>query len=211
MTTQQRMIGGLLLIFGGYILSTTLTASVVPIVFGYDCTQKFLTVKCNLPADVVRNGLSEAIMAIYLAGIAIVLLIKRKSILFPFLMFTIVMAGIAMIWDFFIGNAILSSSRITNDTINILAAVIAASFVLIIMILRKEPYSLIHLGLAIILSYVVKTIASLVLIMVGLSFYGATELFFVYIIYAFGAFTVHLMTVSSFIAAQQPKKIGVSK
>lgn len=210
MTNQQRMIGGLLLVFIGYILSTAFTTSVIPFVFGYDCTQTFLSVKCDLPADQVRNGLSEAVMALYLAGIAAVMLFKRQSTMYPFIMMTVVMAGLAMTWDAFIGNAILNSPKITNDTINILAAVIAASFVLILLILRKQTFSLIKLAQAILLSYLVKTVASIALVMVGLSFYGATELFFVYVFYAFGAFTVHLMTVSSFIASQAGETKGAT-
>ena len=83
---------------------------------------------------------------------------------------------------------------------SISSSVIAASFFLLLVILRQEQYPLLGLARAAFGSYTIKVLSVTAFIAVREGVYGATELFLLYVVYAFGAFSLHLMTVCGFIA-----------
>ena len=85
---------------------------------------------------------------------------------------------------------------------------IAASFFLLLVILRHQRYPLLGVARAAFASYSIKVVSVTAFIAVREGIFGATELFLLYVVYAFGAFSLHLMTVCGFIAstAARPEK-----
>lgn len=200
MTYQLRLIASLLIVFAFYSVSTLVTAALVPKIYGFACTANFLSVSCAFPKDTIGPVQSYALLAALVTTVLVVFrFFGRGSILYPFLtMMGIICLG-TLGFDVLFQQPVINSPKIINDTINILGAVIAASFVLLLVILRHQPYGLPSLVRAAAISYGVKIVSVTFFIAVSRDIYGATELFLLYIVYAFGSFSLHLMTISGFI------------
>jgi hypothetical protein len=115
-------------------------------------------------------------------------------------MLSAVMCAGAIGWDLIAQRPVLFGPRIINDTINVLGAVIAASLTLLIVLCRKLHFSLPRLSAAILISYGLTAASVTAFIELSFNVFGVTELFLLYVIYAFGSFTLHLMTVCGFVA-----------
>ena len=134
----------------------------------------------------------------------------RHTVAFPFIALISLLCGLAILFDLGAARPIINAPKIINDTINILGAVIAASFALILIIVRREPFSLSRLAWAIVISFSIKTLSATAFLELRIGVYGATELFLLYLVYAFGAFTLHLMTVSGFVSTISMRPAGAA-
>lgn len=196
---QARLLSALALILGAYILSAHLTAALIQAVNGVPCDARFLSAVCTYPDDSAVVGQGPFWLSVFLCVAGLASLRFRKSSIFPFLTMMTVLCGAALLWDGVFQRPILHSPKIVNDTLNILGAVVAASFVMVVVLVRDTHYSLGRLGLAVVLSFAVKTLSSVAYVSLSSALFGVTELFLLYVIYSFGSFTVHLMTVCGFI------------
>ncbi len=200
--TQRNFWIGLAICLAGYVGSTQITALAIPFAYGIDCSAHLFSVKCAFPADVGLDRGAYGVLGVTIAtALGLLTWRGRDWVAYPFMMTLGVLAGGAICYDLVADRPILNPARIINGTINILGFVIFASFVLTLAILRQYRLSHARLAVAVIQSYALKTIAVTLFIGVMPLVYGATELLVLYIVYAFGAFTLHIMTVSSMVGS----------
>jgi len=201
MTYQVRLLWALAIVFALYAVSNFVMAALVPALYGIDCSVHFLSTQCTFEADSVRPFWSYAILgALVVSAMLGLRIFGRDTVTYPFLMLFGGLALGAIAFDLALGKPVINGPKITNDTINILGSVIAASFLLLLVILRRETYSLASVARAATASYAIKVASVSFFIAVCEGVFGATELFLLYIVYAFGAFSLHLMTVCGFVA-----------
>jgi hypothetical protein len=197
------------MVFAAYVDSTYATVSMVQSVYGIDCGQEFLSSHCTFADDGLVAMPSYVALAAFLAAVlGFTWLLARRTVAFPFIALIALLCGSAILFDVTVGRPIIHAPKIINDTINILGAVIAASFALILIIVRKEPFSLYRLAWAVVVSFTIKTLSATAFLELRIGVYGATELFLLYLVYAFGAFTLHLMTVSTFVSTLALRPVG---
>lgn len=198
----------ILLVLCGYALWASLTSNLVAGLYGYSCTQQFFTVNCAFPQDSVeaRSGY-PALLAFLLVVVLGLRLVFRSVAAYPFMMLSAALCTAAIAWDSVAVRPVMFSPKILNDTINILGAVIAASLTLIVVLARREPFSLARLAFATLTSYGLTILSVSAFIELSKGVYGVTELFLLYVIYAFGSFTVHLMTVCGFVSRIPAKNV----
>ncbi|WP_265562224.1 hypothetical protein [Sphingomicrobium arenosum] len=201
MSHQQRLLLGLLIVFAGWVLSNHATAVLFPLVHGQSCAVEFLGTRCDLAPDRVQPPNRHALLGLLVLGTMIGLrLFARTRVVYPFAMIFGTLCLFTIGYDALARQPIINSVKIVNDTINILGAVIAASFALLLVILRRHGWPLGALVRAVVASYAIKVASVAMFLSVMGAVHGATELFLLYIFYAFGAFSLHLMTISDFIA-----------
>jgi hypothetical protein len=207
MTYQLRLLCGFALVFVLYVASNFATVLFVPTFIDVNCNLAFLVSECSFPSDTGDSMAGAAVLAASVIGFLTLARWKwREATAYPFLALFGWICLLAIAYDAVAGRPVINASKIINDTVNILAAVIAASFVLLLVIIRKENYSLLVLARAIATSFAVKVVSVTVFIAISELVFGATELFLLYVVYAFGAFTLHLMTVCGFIAKVAPSR-----
>lgn len=212
MTYQVRLLWALAIVFALYAASNFVMAALVPALYGFDCSVHFLSTQCAFEADSVRPFWSYAILGALIVSAMIGLRIfGRDAVTYPFLMLFGGLALGAIAFDLALGKPVINGPKITNDTINILGSVIAASFLLLLVILRRETYSLASVARAATASYAIKVASVSFFIAVCEGVFGATELFLLYIVYAFGAFSLHLMTVCGFVARTASAKPEIAE
>ena len=209
MITSSRLAIALALVFAAYVASTYATVSLVQSVYGVECVQAFLSSRCTFADDGLVAMPSYIALAAFLAAVlGFTWLLARRTVAFPFIALIALLCGSAILFDVLVARPIIHAPKIINDTINILGAVIAASFALVLIIVRKEPFSLYRLAWAVVVSFTIKTLSATAFLELRIGVYGATELFLLYLVYAFGAFTLHLMTVSTFVSTLALRPLG---
>lgn len=201
MSDQLRFLVGVATIFISYIASNFAMATVVPALYGMHCEVTFLATQCDFGSDVVEPLDGYIILgSLIVTSLVAIHLFWRETIFYPFV-FLFGLLGLGTIaidvtWQ----NPVINSAKIVNDTINILGSVIAVSFLLLILILRHQRYSMIGLAKSALISYLVKVTSVTGFIAVRAGVHGSTELYLLYVVYAFGAFSLHLMTVCGFLS-----------
>lgn len=205
MTVQQRFLVAVMIVLTGYALSIGATDALIGQLYQIPCQQHFLAGQCAFHADQATLSPTYGAIAVLVAVMMVMLLARwRTSMAFPFLMLMGTLCLLAVAVDVTSNRSIINAPKVINDTINILGAVIAGSFVLLLLILRQQAYSLVALARAVFLSFAIKTLSVTAFIELSGSVFGVTELLLLYLVYAFGGFTLHLMTVSTFVSRVEP-------
>ncbi len=198
---QARLAAALVVAFTAYGAWAALTSAMISAVYGVDCRQQYFRIACDFSNDAVAASASyPAMLALLLAAVAAVHWRWRSASAYPFLMLSAALCGGALAWDMAASQPVLLAPKIINDTINILGTVIAASFTLLVILCRRTDFPLGSFALAVLASYTLTLVSVIAFVELSSSVFGVTELFLLYVIYAFGSFTVHLMTVCGFVA-----------
>lgn len=201
MANQTRLLLSILIILAGYALSTAAMMTLGPLLFEYPCAQNVFAAWCALPSDQADHDATYRVFAGFLLLFGISLhFLGRNAAPYPFLALTLWLAALAIVIDLISGRPVINSAKIINDTNNILGAVMAASFTLTVLLIRNQAYSLLRLALAVATSFTVRAASILLFFELSRHVYGVTELFLLYVTYAFGSFTIHLMTICGFVA-----------
>lgn len=113
--------------------------------------------------------------------------------------FGLIALGVVL-YDTLVGRAVIGGDKIANDTFNTLRFAVLASFILVFQLAKKVTF-----GIAPVLVAIASSLGGVVL--AGIAFQtfsghliGATQLFVLFVVYAFGGFGIHLMAVSSMFA-----------
>jgi hypothetical protein len=176
------------------------------------CDAAWLQPTCDLAPDgrfdaptyiVIIGGFSATL----LAGP----LILRRSSVYPFVMLFAAIGLGAAAYDAVFQNTLVNGPKLINDTMNVLRFAIFASFVLTFVIARQHRLPLLGVVVAVVLSFAMAQLAMTAFIAVGDQVIGAFELYLLYVVYAFGAFTLHLMMVSTLITHAQPSALAVPR
>jgi hypothetical protein len=212
MSYQARFMLSMAIVFAFYVASNFATASLVPFVYGVPCQVSYLSTQCAFGADKVESVNAYIILG-SIVGMTLVALrwFWRETVIYPFLMLFGLLCMAAIGYDLLLDRPIINSEKIVNDTVNILGSVIAASFTLLLVILRHQNYSPLVLAKSACASYAIKVVSVTFFVGVSSGIHGATELYLLYVVYAFGAFSLHLMTVCGFIAKTAAAKPVLQK
>lgn len=175
--------------------------------YGLACEPALFTLSCDYAPD---GGFSHRTYAALWASVGLVLaatqILCRKTVAYPFLVTLCVLALFALGFDTLLARPVIHGAKIINDTMNVLSFVILASFMLTFLMARNEGLSPLRVLVAVASSYSVKVVGLSAFAAVQGQLMGATELFFLYVIYAFGVFTIHIMTVSGLLMSLRPSQ-----
>lgn len=182
----------------GYIASNSVGALVLNHLYALGCTADTFTMTCNYSADLQFNWIIYPVaLACLFAVMGASYWFAHKSILHPFVMSVGALGGFTIWFDCFFQAPVIHEAQIINDTMNVLSFVMMASFTLTFAILRHSHVPLLTIFKAVFTSYAAKTLFLVVFAGMQPNLMGAFELYILYIVYAFGAFSIHLMTISS--------------
>lgn len=113
--------------------------------------------------------------------------------------FGLIALGVVL-YDTLMGRPVIGGDKLANDTFNTLRFAVLASFILVFQLAKKMTF-----GIAPVLVAIASSLGGVLL--AGIAFQafsghliGATQLFVLFVVYAFGGFGVHLMAVSSMFA-----------
>lgn len=199
--TDTRIALGLGILLAIYLGSNELARWLIEWRFDVRCAVRFLSLGCAYPADSGYSAVTYAILAaVMVAMVAVTSVFLRENVVTPF--FQLMGAiGIGVIcYDMLFHRPVLTSTKIINDTENILSFVIFASFTLTLIILRNGRVPLHGIALAGLASYSIKVVMMFIFLSMSARVMGATELYMLYVAYAFGTFTIHIMTISALVA-----------
>jgi peptidoglycan/LPS O-acetylase OafA/YrhL len=194
----------------GYVACNVASAPLLHQFYGLNCTTDYFTLRCAYPVGSTSNWMTYPVVFIsLLLTMAASHVLLRHTILHPFLMSASVLGLFAVCFDCYMQSPIINEAQIINDTMNILSFVIFASFLLSFVILRHSTVPAMAVVKAISISYVSKLVALVVFAGLKPGLTGALELFILYFIYAFGAFSVHLMTLSTLLLTANANRAPV--
>ncbi len=177
-----------------YALSNPLAAVAMQYLAGVSCTSDLLALTCDYPRQPTGFGPSYGVLAI----VAALFLIAgrawfRSALAYPFVVTMATLTVGTLLYDVAAARPILEEARIINDTMNVLGAAMLASFMLTFAIISRGRLALGHAAFAMMLSFGAKIGALVGFGLFRETIMGATELLMLFVIYTFGAFTVHLM------------------
>lgn len=180
-----------------YIVSAPLTAQGYQLSGHLTCHASQFQVFCRYPQD------SSFDVATYLCigslaaiAMAITAAFHKSSPYYPLVMFFGNVALFAILYDVLAHEPVQSSSKLTNDTFNTLRFAITASFALVFYIARHARIPAWSAVLAIGLSYVAVYLIGLLFFYISAKIMGATEIYLLFMLYAFGGFSIHIMTIA---------------
>jgi peptidoglycan/LPS O-acetylase OafA/YrhL len=171
---------------------------------GIACHSDLTLLHCVYPPQPLMSGGTVALGIFALFGYIVSRRWLRTSIAWPFAATMCIVTLIAVNYDLILVHPVLQESRIVSDTMNVLGFVMLASFALTLSILRRFHLSLRHAALAVLISFGTKTAAMLTFIAIRGAVGGATEMLVLFVVYAFGAFGIHLMAITSLIGHARP-------
>jgi peptidoglycan/LPS O-acetylase OafA/YrhL len=181
-----------------YALSNPVGALAMQSFAGISCSANLLAAQCDFPRQPTGFGMFYGVLAIVAAAVLIIGRARLRAMLaYPFIMTMATLTVGALLYDVVVARPIIEEGRIINDTMNVLGAAELASFILTFAIIARGRLALRHAAIAILISFAAKIVA-----MVGFAYFreaimGATEMLMLFIVYTFGAFTVHLMALCS--------------
>ena len=181
-------------------------------IVGRACHAVAAGVTCDYPPVAVGFTTAEALLG---ATLAVVLAVTwrwfRTWMAYPFIAVMSVLGLFAVGYDAIVGLPVVGETRIVNDTMNVLQAIILASFVLTFLVLRRLTVPLPRVAVAVALSFGAKTGALIAFLFVQRAIGGAAELLLLFALYAFGAFSLHLMTIAGLVRhARAPSRMRTS-
>lgn len=106
----------------------------------------------------------------------------------------------AMAYDTILQRPVIQGDKIINDTFNTLRAAIMASFLLVFLVARRMTFSFAGVVRAVAFSFIAAGAVSALFQQISPHVIGATRLYLLFLLYAFGGFGLHMMTVSSLFA-----------
>jgi hypothetical protein len=195
----------------GYIGTNLATPTTMGWLAGTPCTAHWFQAHCTLAKDGAFDPLTYAVvLACFAVLLLISVLVLRRSSAYPLLMLFGMLGLCAAAYDVVFRHALLDGPKLVNDTMNVLRFAILASFTLTFAIARRHRLSPAGVLLGVIGSYGAAQLALAAFLVLDDQLIGAFELYMLYVVYAFAAFTLHLMTVSLLISqAPQDRPPGL--
>ncbi len=184
----------------GWLLAGPLGAVAANLFAHADCHATIGGASCAYSSVAVGPTTAEGLLGIFLLS---VLLVAQRwfhaQMAYPFVAVMATLGLFAISYDTLIGLPIVGEARIVNDTMNVLQAIILASFILTFLVLRRLELPLMRVVAAVALSLAAKTTALVLFVSVQRAIGGAAELVLLFALYAFGAFSLHLMAIAGLV------------
>jgi peptidoglycan/LPS O-acetylase OafA/YrhL len=189
----------------GYALSNMLGEAAMHAFTATRCHADLFTLTCIHTAPDAWSPGSFAVTALaVVAALGASWLWFRDNAAYPFLALMAGVALLALCYDGLFALPILHEARIVNDTMNVLGFVIFASFFLTFATVPQSTGATMNVLTAVVVSFGVKVATMCAFWSLQAHMMGASELFVLFVLYAFGAFSIHLMTVSSLVRRIEP-------
>jgi hypothetical protein len=192
-----------------YVLSGVAAQAAGERLFHEHCAFQVLKLTCDIPEDRPLDpwtyGACAAALAAAWAG---TVLFQRERAVRPFVTLFAALGLCAIAYDLICRNSVISGAKLINDTFNVLRLLVLASFILTLALARRWRLRMGSVVAAAIGSYAMLLAAMFGFIAVRAHLIGAFELFVLYLTYAFGGFTLHLMTLTLMLAAARPLVSG---
>jgi hypothetical protein len=205
MRSLVRLLAFILIAAGGYALSARLAAEGAMPLLGVECRAGLVRVTCLLPADGAPDWRVYAIAAAAVVGLWCVgALFVKDWVLYPFIVLFGTLSLCAMAYDLALLNGLVSGEKLINDTFNVLRLLVLGSFTLTFVMARRTALNPFSVVAAVASSYAATLAAMFGFLLIHARLFGAFELFVLYVVYAFGGFTVHLMTLSLLVSGAKP-------
>jgi hypothetical protein len=191
---------------GAFYAASGPIARVAAATIGVACQTHGLRLECALPPDGALDSdayvMSAAALAIAWGGGALFL---RDRPVQPFIALFAALGLGAIVYDLVVGRPLETGVRLINDTFDVLRFLVFASFALLLTIARRWIVSPSAVAMAATTSFGAAILSMVAFYAIRPGLIGAFELYVLYIAYAFGGFTLHLMTLSRLVAGVRPR------
>lgn len=169
---------------------------------GAECGYAMMQTTCRFGAQSTYDPLAYgAIAATMAAAMVWARLRAHDRPWYPMIAtFGLIVLGAAL-YDTVFGRSVVGGEKLANDTFNTLRFAVLASFLLVFHLAKR-----VRLGVVAPLAAIAASLFGVVLAGVAFQAFsghllGATQLFVLFVVYAFGGFGIHLMAVSSMFAS----------
>jgi hypothetical protein len=190
-----------LLALGGHYLSNTVGADAVQAAAGVSCSSDFFAVTCAYGTDdTFRPAAYGGLAALLGAAMLLVAWKRRDSVIFPFVMLFGGLGLGAMSYDLITGAGIVRHGAMINGAMNALSFGLLAGLLLVPLLAVRRGLSLVHLGIAAMITFAGKVAVLALFAVIEPLFRGAIELWLLYFVFLFGAFNLHVGSVSAALA-----------
>lgn len=197
---------GLVALAGAFYAASGPIARLAAAAIGVACQTHGLRLECALPPDGALDSdayvMSAAALAIAWGGSAVFL---RDKPVQPFIALFAALGLGAIAYDLVVGRPLETGVRLINDTFDVLRFLVFASFTLLLTIARRWIVPPSGVVLAATTSFGAAILSMVAFYAIRPGLIGAFELYVLYIAYAFGGFTLHLMTLSRLVAGVRPR------
>lgn len=177
--------------------------SIVPFIYMVEvlklgnCVSSYATLSCDLVREPAFQWPPYIILLIAaLAALAITLIFLFRFSTGPFFLFMIVTLLFCLVFDMTFQLPVRNFSRLFSSTFNLTTVVVFFSFLFMMAIMRFE----IRLGWrffgAMMQSYLMRDAAFVFYAAVQGLYAGMTSLYLMFVAFAFGAFTIHIMSIA---------------
>jgi hypothetical protein len=212
MRSWLRVLGFILIATLVYAASAQLAAVAAGPLTHTPCRAGLFVVTCDLPTDGPPDwrvyAVAGGVIALLCAG---TILFAKDWILYPFVILFGTLALGTIGYDLMFQNSLVSGPKLINDTFNVLRLLIFGSFTLTFILARRSRLSWLGMVAASLLSYGAALAAMFGFVIVRPELFGAFQLFVLYVAYAFGGFTLHLMTLSLLVSGARPAAREMSR
>jgi hypothetical protein len=162
-----------------------------------DCVSSYATLSCDLVREPVFQWPSYIVLLVAaLAALAVTSIFLLRFSTAPFFLFMIATLLFCLGFDMIFQLPVRNFSRLFSSTFNLTTVVIFFSFLFMMVITRFE----ITLGWrffgAMMQSYLMRDAAFLFYAAVQGRYAGMTALYLMFVAFAFGAFTIHIMSIA---------------
>lgn len=185
------------LALSAFIVSAPLTASLFA-GEGMRCSHTLVQLYCAYGVNAAYNPVTYAALATVTAGVmAVAFIFARARSAFPVITLFGTLMLLAIAYDSLLQLPVINASKLANDTFNTLGFVMLASFWFLFFLARGYAFHPLRAVLAIIVSFAMIYFGRVSYVIVSQQTIGATRLYLLFLIYAFGGFSIHLMMLSA--------------
>jgi hypothetical protein len=176
---------------------------------GASCTYSMMQTHCTLGAPasydpVVYGSLALSVVAM----LAIARLRAHDRPWYPLIATFSLLVLAVIAYDTLAGRDVVDGEKLANDTFNTLRFAMLASFLLLFRLMRGMSAGLLGTAGAVAASYAAVIVAALAFHDLADDLIGATKLFVLFVVYAFGGFGIHIMTICTLFSSSRIEDEG---
>lgn len=179
----------------GYAASAPIMVWAVSAVGG-KCRYSQLATDCDFGRRVFDPLAYAALMGVTIIAMLALKALAKDRVWYPLTMLFGSLALFTCSWDLVLRRPVIGVDHLVDDTFNTLRFTIAASFLLVFLVARRVQLPMLRAALAVIASNAAAVAAAIVFLELSRHVMGATKMYLLFMLYAFGGFGVHIMAAS---------------
>lgn len=170
------------------------------------CQLSFLLIDCRLDGQTsLKPGAYLGALVFCLVALGITHAALRRRAIYPFLNFVLYGAVACILFDYLFKIPVKDFGPLFSGMFNSTNFIIALSFLFFSTVIRVSPTAVFRFTLAAVMSYGQTVLGFAIYFWLHEGFLGATTIYLGFAIYAFGVFSIHLMSVFAMVAAIEGK------